>query len=134
MKSWNCSVTKRGLTFSIQGIGASPGFARGKAIVISGNQITQSGESKITTLKEASVVVMRTPDPRFVMEWCQVASGFVFETGGRLCHAALLCLELGIPCIVGATGVLERLTDDSVLELDGVSGKVSILEKKNESC
>ena len=75
------------------------------------------------------VVVMRTPNMNFFMEWLNRAAGFVFEFGGRLCHAALICLESGKPCVVQAVGLIQRLKPTSFLIVDAFTGTVTILKE-----
>lgn len=51
---------------------------------------------------------------------------FVVEHGGRTSHSAIIARSLGIPCIVGAEGVMEMLTDEVTLIVDGSSGEIVI--------
>ena len=42
-------------------------------------------------------------------------------------HAVIVSRELGIPCVVAVTGATERIPDGALVELDGATGKVTIL-------
>jgi len=86
---------------------------------------------KITQFKKGEVLVTRMTDPDWVpiMRW---ASAIVTNEGSKVCHAAIVSRELGIPCVVGTlkgseilkTG--QQVTVDCTQGLDGriFSGKV----------
>ena len=44
-------------------------------------------------------------------------------------HAAIICRELGIPTIIGIDGLLERVRDGDVVEVDD-RGPVSLVKEK----
>ena len=52
------------------------------------------------------------------------------ERGSVLSHAAILTRELGIPCVVGVTGLLAAVKDGDVVELDGATGQVRLIGKE----
>jgi len=57
----------------------------------------------------------------------KTAAAIVTSRGGRTCHAAIVARELGVPAVVGAEGVTERLATGSVVTVscaDGEVGKV----------
>lgn len=56
------------------------------------------------------ILVAHIPSPDIVL-LMREALAIVTETGGVLCHAAVLALELGCPIIVAATGVQRVITD-----------------------
>jgi phosphotransferase system enzyme I (PtsI) len=58
--------------------------------------------------------------------------GFVTELGGKQTHAAILARSLGVPAIVGAAGVLERVRTGDTLAVDGATGSV-IVEPDRET-
>jgi len=58
--------------------------------------------------------------------------GFVTELGGKQTHAAILARSLGVPAIVGAAGVLERVRTGNTLAVDGGTGSV-IIEPDRET-
>lgn len=55
-------------------------------------------------------------------------AGIVAETGSVLSHLAILARERGVPIVVGYTGATEVFTDGTVVEVDGRTGDVTILE------
>lgn len=52
--------------------------------------------------------------------------GLISEEGTRTSHAAILAHSLGIPCIMGATGAVERIQSGTMLLLDGASGLITL--------
>jgi phosphotransferase system enzyme I (PtsI) len=51
-------------------------------------------------------------------------AGFVAEQGTRTSHAAILAHSLGIPCVMGLVGSLERVRPGTAVILDGTRGSV----------
>ncbi len=59
----------------------------------------------------------------------------VTEEGGRTCHAAIVSRELGIPCIVGAKGAIEKLKEGKEVTVDAKRGVVyegKVLQENNQ--
>lgn len=50
--------------------------------------------------------------------------GLAMEEGGSTSHTVLLANMMGIPCVVGATGLLEQAEDGRDMLLDGDSGEI----------
>ena len=59
-----------------------------------------------------------------------VASGILVERGSLLSHSAIVSRELGIPAVVGITGLISCLNDGDVVELNGQTGIVRKLEEE----
>jgi phosphoenolpyruvate-protein phosphotransferase (PTS system enzyme I) len=51
-------------------------------------------------------------------------AAFASEEGTRTAHAAILAHSLGIPCVMGLVGSLERVRDGTTVILDGTHGTV----------
>ncbi len=68
------------------------------------------------------IIVTHVPSPDIVL-YMKNALAVVTETGGVLCHAAVLALELGCPIIVAAEGVCEKLYGRNIIELEGKNGE-----------
>ena len=61
------------------------------------------------------------------------SKGAVTAYGGFLCHTAIVCRELGIPCVTGVgEDVLTALNqeDSQYIEVNGNSGNIKVLEKR----
>ncbi len=64
-----------------------------------------------------------TPGLTVQFEREQVA-GFASEEGTRIAHAAILARSLGIPCVMGLVGGIERIQEARTVILDGARGTV----------
>ena len=80
---------------------------------------------------DGAILATYATDPGFVVLFAS-ASGILTERGSLLSHAAIVSREMGIPCIVGIEGLMSRLQDGDIVEMDGSSGTVRII-KKGES-
>jgi pyruvate,orthophosphate dikinase len=99
------------------GIGASPGVATGHVARDFDEVLALTGEGK-------DVVLVRTfTAPDDVPAMFQ-SVGVLTEIGGATSHAALVCREIGLPCVVGAgPGLVDGLAG-RVITIDGSSGQI----------
>jgi len=74
-------------------------------------------------MKPGAVLVARQTDRDFV-DVIRMASAIVCEEGGLTSHAAILALEMGIPCVVSATDAMSLLEDGMLITVDGSRGLV----------
>ena len=81
---------------------------------------------ELSLLQKGEVLVTEMTDP----DWTSampLASAIITNKGGRVCHAAIISRELGIPCIVGtetATKVLKTGQEVTVDCSSGNEGKI----------
>jgi rifampicin phosphotransferase len=102
---------------SLTGIGASPGVARARARLIRDPRGTElCGE----------VLVANRTDPGWVPLFPS-AKAVVVERGSVLSHSAIVAREFGIPCVVGVRDALSRLREGQLIEVDGNTGKITLL-------
>ncbi|MHA1729098.1 MAG: PEP/pyruvate-binding domain-containing protein [Promethearchaeota archaeon] len=73
------------------------------------------------------ILVTRATDPGWTMLFLN-AAGILIETGGMLQHGASVARELCKPCIVGLDDIASILKDGQIVELDGSTGLVKIIE------
>jgi rifampicin phosphotransferase len=104
----------------LTGIGVSPGTARGRARVA-------SDLSEIIDLEAGDIIVCSTTDPSWVPLFL-LAGGVVCDIGAPSSHAAIVSREIGVPCVVSVTEARRRIKDGAILEIDGVSGIVKVLQ------
>ena len=52
----------------------------------------------------------------------------IVNVGAQISHAVIVSRELGIPCVVSVNEATTVIPDGAVLEIDGTSGEVRILE------
>lgn len=76
------------------------------------------------------ILVTHIPSPDVVL-YMRDALAIVAETGGILCHAAVLALELGCPIIVAAEGVIEKVKGKKEISLEGINGQGLVYAKEN---
>jgi pyruvate,water dikinase len=103
----------------VTGVPSSPGRARGPARLV-------RSVDDFSRVRRGDVLVCRTTDPAWTPLF-RLAAGVVTETGGILCHAAIVAREYRIPAVVGATGAMTRLPDGEHVTVDGTRGTVAAL-------
>lgn len=70
-----------------------------------------------------SILVVRKSDRDFVPAM-ERAAGVVSEDAGFSSHAAVTSLDLGLPAIVGVSGIFDAVEDGTLITLDGLRGVV----------
>jgi phosphohistidine swiveling domain-containing protein len=76
--------------------------------------------------ERGTILVSESTDPD-LLRFLKRAGGVLTEQGGVTSHAAVICRELGIPTIIGIEGLLERVRDGDVLEVDAFQGTVTVV-------
>ena len=107
---------------SFEGVGVSPGQARGRARVV----LSADAGAEATVLPGEILVAPVTDAP-----WTPLfvpAAGVVVETGGLLSHAATVAREYGIPAVTGIRGATDIIATGTMLSIDGSTGTVTIEE------
>jgi pyruvate,water dikinase len=97
----------------------SPGLVRGKIKVLH--------EPDEKPVLPGEILVARATDPGWTPLFLN-AGGIVLEVGGMLQHGALVAREYGKPCVAGIEHATSILNDGQVVEMDGLSGVVKILD------
>jgi pyruvate, water dikinase len=101
---------------NLQGVPASPGISKGRALLIDTLlDLERSSSGFILIARHA------TPD---LLPSLTNAAGVVCCTGGRLCHMAILCRELCVPCVTNVKSAFEEISNDMVVSIDGSKGTV----------
>ena len=104
----------------LAGAPASAGVARGRARVV-------TDTAQIAAFEPGEILVAPQTDPSWTPLF-MVAAGVVVDVGAMGSHAMIVSRELGIPCAAGVTDATKRIPDGTLLEVDGSSGKVTVLE------
>jgi rifampicin phosphotransferase len=104
----------------LAGAPASPGVARGRARVV-------ADTSQIAAFQPGEILVAPQTDPSWTPLF-MVAAGVVVDVGAMGSHAMIVSRELGIPCAAGVGDATSRIPDGTLVEVDGSSGKVTVLE------
>ncbi|MBN2205474.1 MAG: hypothetical protein JW767_10680 [Thermoleophilia bacterium] len=108
---------------TLRGIAASRGCYTGRAVVC-------RGLDDLERVVQGSVVVVPYSDTSWNALFAH-AGAIVAESGGMLCHSAILAREFGVPAVVCVRGAL-TLDDGAVVTVDGFHGTVSVLEAGSE--
>ena len=102
----------------LQGIAVSAGIVEGRARVVDKDAGTWGGEGEI--------LVVDCPEPA-VTPIFATARGLVCESGGILCHGAVIAREYGIPSVMGIAEATKRIRTGQRLRVDGDAGRVELL-------
>ncbi len=103
-----------------KGIAGCPGIARGTAVVV-----LDPGDPR--QLGPGDVLVAPITDPSWTPLFL-AADAVVVDVGATMSHAIIVSRELGIPCVVSAVGATRSIPDGATIEVDGNTGRVTIIE------
>jgi pyruvate,water dikinase len=105
----------------LQGLGSSAGTVQGIARVI--DDPNEAGD-----VDPSMILIARETDPGWL--FLMLASkGMVVERGSMLSHTAITGRKFGIPTIVALPDATQRIKNGALIEIDGSSGIVTILEE-----
>lgn len=92
----------------------------------------ESPAEKIEKIKESFILVAEDLTPIDTVRLDKrYLKGFVTERGGRTSHTVILAKTLGIPAVVGVSGITQRTRDGETICIDGAGGRV-ILNPEDE--
>ncbi len=100
----------------LKGKGVSRGKANGSVRIVHDDFLQEDFE-------EGDILVTRLTDPTMVA-MMNKASAIICEIGGLTSHPSIVSRELGIPCIVAATGATKILRDGEKIHVDGQTGEI----------
>lgn len=100
----------------LRGRVGSPGMVTGRARLV-------LEDVPPPALMAGDIIVARFTSPDLAPLMAS-ASGVITEIGGVLSHAAVLCRELHLPALVGATNALQLIAEGDVITLDASHGEV----------
>jgi pyruvate,water dikinase len=83
--------------------------------------------SEIADFEPGEILVAPQTDPSWTPLF-MVSAGVVVDVGAMGSHAMIVSRELGIPCAAGVPNATSRIPTGTLLEVDGSSGKVTVLE------
>jgi pyruvate,water dikinase len=120
IQEWLPSSGNAGEDGSLTGFAGSPGVVEGRARVILRTE--QLGE-----LEPGEILVARATSPSWTPVFGQIAAA-VLDSGGIMCHGAIVAREYGLPAVVGTGTATARIKTGDRLRVDGGSGVVTILD------
>ena len=104
---------------SLTGCPASLGVAEGLARVLL--RVDQLGE-----LRDGEILVAPVTSPSWTPVFHRIAAA-VLDTGGIMCHAAIVAREYGLPAVVGTGTATKVIRTGDRLRVDAATGVVTIL-------
>jgi pyruvate,water dikinase len=104
---------------SVTGIGGSPGVAEGTARIVL--RVEELGE-----LEPGEILVAPSTSTSWTPVFGKIA-GAVLDTGGIMCHAAIVAREYRLPVVVGTGTATKRIRTGDRVRVDADAGVVTIL-------
>ena len=105
---------------TIQGVSGCTGKTTGRARVL-------LDPNDPSALEPGEILVAPITDPSWTPLFV-AAAAVVVDVGAPFSHAAIVSRELGIPCVVSATDATGRIPDGALVEVDGTTATVTVLE------
>jgi nucleoside-diphosphate-sugar epimerase/phosphohistidine swiveling domain-containing protein len=103
----------------LAGLGVSGGRIKGRVRLID--------QHTIDDLLPGEVLVAEATDVGYTPAFAY-AGAVVTNIGGPMSHAAIVAREFGITCVVDARNATRRLPDGAMVEVDGSTGEIRLLE------
>ena len=114
------TVLARGET--LNGVGVGGGRVRGRVRIVRPDSIDD--------LEPGEILVAEVTDVGYTAAF-SYAAAVVTELGGPMSHAAVVAREFGIPCVVDVADATRRLSPGALVEVDGGSGEIHVLENSS---
>lgn len=119
----NVSGTTNLLKVHVVGEIILKGTGIGRRSISGPARIVKYGDYPEERIKDGDIVVTDTVEPEMVNS-LKRARGVITEEGGLTSPGAIVCLNLGLPVIVGVAGATDKLKDEQVITLDVESGLI----------
>ena len=103
----------------LHGLPAAAGSVEGLARVV-------RGPEEFDQVKKGEVMVCVMTNPAWVVVFSKVAA-VITDTGGVLCHTAVVAREFGIPAVVGTGDATYRIQTGERVRVNGNTGVVEVL-------
>lgn len=109
-------IFKNSFSSVVKGVSAYPGLSQGIARIV-----VEPG--KRNKFKNGEILVSTMTRPDF-LPLMRKASAFVTDSGGVLCHAAIVAREMKKPCVIGTKIATKIFKDGDIVEVDANKGIV----------
>jgi len=86
-------------------------------------QVAKSAQQAVTEIQPDEILVVHATDADYVPAM-QKAAAVITEEGGLTSHAAIVCLSLGKPVIVGVENATEKLPTGTLITVDVTRGVI----------
>lgn len=104
---------------TLHGVGVCGGRVRGRVRIVR--------PETIDDLQPGEILVAEVTDVGYTAAFCYAAA-VVTELGGPMSHAAVVAREFGFPCVVDVAGATKSLPQGALVEVDGATGEIRVLE------
>lgn len=104
---------------TLRGVGVCGGRVRGRVRIVRPDTIDD--------LQPGEILVAEVTDVGYTAAFCYAAA-VVTELGGPMSHAAVVAREFGFPCVVDVQGATKSLPPGALVEVDGATGEIHVLE------
>lgn len=115
----DASATRLGAGEMLDGLPGCSGVAEGIARVV-------LDSNDPTALEPGDILVAPITDPSWTPLFVP-AAGVIVDVGAPMSHAIIVSRELGIPCVISATGATRRIPDGAKVRIDGGTGAITVL-------
>ncbi|MDI1233551.1 MAG: PEP/pyruvate-binding domain-containing protein [bacterium] len=109
-----------GTDLVLKGLPCCPGIVRARIKIIHSPNDVHALDGKI--------LVTISTDPGWVAVF-PLVKGILVQRGSVLSHAAIVSREMNIPCIVGIKNITTQLQDNAMIEMNGATGEITIIEE-----
>ncbi|OBK15337.1 sugar epimerase family protein [Mycobacterium asiaticum] len=104
---------------TLRGVGVCGGKVRGRVRIVRPETIDE--------LEPGEILVAEVTDVGYTAAFCYAAA-VVTELGGPMSHAAVVAREFGFPCVVDVQGATRALPPGALIEVDGTTGEIQVLD------
>lgn len=104
---------------TLHGLGVCGDRVRGRVRIVRPDTIEE--------LEPGEILVAEVTDVGYTVAF-SYAAAVVTELGGPMSHAAVVAREFGVPCVVDVHGATRRLPPGALVEVDGGTGDIRVLE------
>lgn len=108
------------LANTLHGIAASSGLVAGRVRIV-------HSPDELNQVRRDEILVVTVTTPSWVPVFSRI-KGIVSDIGGIMSHAAIVCREYGIPAVTGTGTATKVLKTGQLIQVDGNTGIVTILE------
>ncbi len=109
---------------TLRGVGVCGGRVRGRVRIVR--------PETIDDLQPGEILVAEVTDVGYTAAFCYAAA-VVTELGGPMSHAAVVAREFGFPCVVDVQGATKSLPSGALVEVDGTTGEIRVLELASDN-